>query len=74
MRVVEADQPFTVSSVQSEGVGDTMGSLRRYRHLRHREPNPMPTFRVHYQNLPVKVEKYVEGRVTRRRHSEELSH
>ncbi len=27
-----------------------------------------PTLRVHHENLPVEVEKHIEGRVTRLRH------
>jgi hypothetical protein len=34
----------------------------------------MAALRVHYENLPVKVEKYVEGRVARLGHAAQLSY
>jgi hypothetical protein len=34
----------------------------------------MAALRVHHENLPVEVEKHIEGRVTRLRHSIWLSY
>ena len=40
--------------------------LRRYHlRLRHDEPDSMAALRVHHENLPVEVEKHIEGRVVR---------
>jgi hypothetical protein len=32
------------------------------------EPDPVAAGRVHHENLPVEIEKHIEGRVTRLRH------
>ena len=68
MGVVEADQPLAVRSVQRERVVDAVRLLRRYRHLPDSEPDPVTALRVHHENLPVEVEKHIEGRVARLRH------
>ena len=65
MGVIEADQPLAIRAVQGERVVDAMRLLRRYRNPRHREPDPMAALRVHHENLPVEVEKYIESQVTR---------
>jgi len=65
MGVVEADQPLAVRPVQCQRLVDAMRLLRRHRHPRHDEPDPMAALRVHHENLPVEVEKYIEGRVAR---------
>ena len=72
--VVEADQPLAFRPVQRERVVDAMRLLRRHRHSRHHEPDPVAAFRVHHENLPVKVEKHIEGRVPRLRHGIQLSY
>ena len=64
MGVVEADQPLAIRPVQGERVVDAVRLLRRCRHPRHHEPNPVAAFRVHHENLPVEVEQQIEGRVT----------
>jgi len=68
MGVVEPDQPLAVWPVQRQRVVDAVRLLRRHRHWRHDEPDPMTALRVHHENLPVEVEKHIEGRVTRLRH------
>jgi hypothetical protein len=68
MRVVKADQPLAVRSVQCERGVDAMWLLRLDRYSRHHEPDPVVALRVHHENLPVEVEKHIEGRVTRLRH------
>jgi hypothetical protein len=45
-----------------------MRLLRRHRHPRHHEPDPVAALRVHHENLPVEVEKHIKGQVTRLRH------
>jgi hypothetical protein len=50
--------------MQRERVVDAVRLLRRHRHPRHDEPDPVATLRVHHENLPVEVEKHIEGRVT----------
>ena len=50
--------------VQRERVVDAVRLLRRHRHPRHDEPDPVATLRVDHENLPVEVEKHIEGRVT----------
>ena len=69
MRVVEADQPLTVRPVQRQRVVDAVGFLRRHRHSRHDQPDPMTALGVHHENLPVQVEKHIEGRIARLRFS-----
>ncbi len=68
MCIVEADQPLAIRSVQRERVVDPMGLLRRHGHPRYDEPNPMTALRVHYENLPVEVEKHIKGRIARHYH------
>ncbi len=68
MRVVEPDQPLALRPVQRERVVDAVRLLRRDRHSRHHEPDPVAALRVHHENLPVEVEKHIERRVTRFRH------
>jgi len=74
MRVVETDQPPTIRPVQCERVVDAVGLLWRHRHPRDDEANPVTAFRVHHENLPVEIEKHIEGRVTRVRHGTLLSY
>ncbi len=69
MGVVEPDQALAVRPVQRQRVIQAMRLLRRYCDPRHHEPDPMAAFRVHHENLPVEVEKHIEGRVTRLRHT-----
>ena len=68
MGVVEADQPLTIRAVQRQRVIDAMRLFSRRRHARHDEPDPMAAIGVHHENLPVEVEKHIEGRVTWLRH------
>jgi len=42
--------------------------LPRHRHLRHDEPDPVAALGVNHENLPVEIEKHIEGRVARLRH------
>jgi hypothetical protein len=66
--IVESDQPLALRAMQGERVVDAMRLLRRHRHQRHDEPDPVPAVGIHHEHLPVKVEKNIEGRVTRSRH------
>jgi len=68
MGIVEACQPLPVRPVQRQRIVDVVRLLRRHRHPRHHEPDPVAALRVHHENLPVQVEKHIEGRVTRLRH------
>ncbi len=68
MGIVEPDQPHAIRAMQCERVVDAMRLLRRHRHPRHDEPHLMAALRVHHENLPVEVEKHIEGRVTGFRH------
>jgi hypothetical protein len=65
MGIVEADQPLAIRPMQRERVVDAVRLLRRYRHPRHDEPDPVTALRVHHENLPVEVEKHIEGRIAR---------
>ena len=68
MGVVEPDQPFAVRPMQRQRVVDAVRLLRRHWHPRYDEPDPVAALGVHHENLPVEVEKHIEGRVTRLRH------
>jgi hypothetical protein len=72
MGVIEADQSLAVRPVQRERVVDAVRLLRRHGHTRHHKPDPVAALRVHHENLPVEVEKRIEGRVTRLCHGIEL--
>ena len=74
MSVVEAGQPLTVRSMQRERVVDSMWLLWRHWHPRHDEPDPMTALRVDHEDLPVKIEKDVEGRIGRPCHDIQLSY
>ncbi len=66
MGVVEPDQPLAVRPVQCQRVVHPVRLLRRRRHSRHDEPDPVAALRVHHEHLPVQVEKHIEGRVAGR--------
>jgi hypothetical protein len=68
MGVVEPDEPHTIRSVQCERVVDAVWLILRYGNLRHDEPDPMAAHGVHYEYLPVQIEKQIEGWVARLRH------
>ncbi len=68
MRIVEADQPLAVRPMKRDGIVDAVRLLWRDRHARHDKPDPMTTLRVHHENLPIEVEKHIEGRIARRTH------
>src|ERR1051326_1502120 len=61
-------KPNSRSPVQRERVVDAMRLLRRPRDSRHAKPGPVAALRIHHENLPVEVEKDIEGWVTRLRH------
>jgi hypothetical protein len=48
--------------------------LRRHRHPRHHEPDPVAALGVHHEHLAVEVQKHIEGGVARRHHGVWLSH
>ncbi len=62
MRVVEADQPLAGRPVQRERLVQPVRLFRRHRRPRHHEPDPVPTRRVHHENLSVEVQQHIEGR------------
>jgi hypothetical protein len=68
MGVVEPDEPHAIRSVQCERVVDAVWLILRYGNLRHDEPDPMAALGVHYEYLPVQIEKQIEGWVARFRH------
>ena len=53
MGVVEADQPLAVRSVQRERVVDAVRLLRRRKDPCYDRSNPMASFGVNEQNLPL---------------------
>jgi hypothetical protein len=74
MGVVNSDQPLAIRPGQPQRVVQSMRLLRRRRYPRDNDPDPVATLRIHHENLPVEVEKHVEGGVTRLRHVIELSY
>ena len=68
MGVVETDQPLSTRPVQRQRVVQPVRLLRRRRHSRHDEPDPVAALRIHDENLPVEVQEHIESRVTRVRH------
>ena len=68
MRGVEPDKSLALTPVQRQRVVDAVRLLWLRRHPRHHQPDPMAALGIHYENLPVEVEKHIEGRVTRLRH------
>ena len=70
MGIIEPDQPLTLGPVQRQRVVDAVRLFRRHRHTRHDEPDPAAALRVHHENLPVEVEKHIEGRIASFRHGE----
>jgi hypothetical protein len=65
----------TVTYVSGRSVHiQAMRLLRRYRDPRRHEPDPMAALWVHHENLPVEVEKHIEGRVACLRHAIQLSY
>jgi len=88
MGIVEADQTLALGAMQRKGIVDAMRLLRRYRHPRHHEPDPVAAFRVYHENLTtclrrseasasrrqVEAQQDIEGRVAWLRHAEELSY
>ncbi len=69
MRVVESDQPLAERPMQSERGVDAVRLLRRRGHPCNDEPDPMTALGVHHEDLPVEVEKHIEGGVARLRHA-----
>jgi len=55
MGVIEPDQSLTLRPVHRERVVDAVRLLRRHRHPRHHEPDPMTALWVHHEHLPVGV-------------------
>ena len=74
MGIVEPYQPLATRPVQRERVVQPVRLFRRRRHPRHDEPDAVVALRVHHENLPVEVEKHVEGRVARFRQDIWLSY
>lgn len=73
MGVVEADQPLAIRPVQRQRVVDAVRLLRRFRHPRPHEANPMAALGVNHENLSIEVEQHIEGWVARLHHGTELS-
>ncbi len=65
MCIVKADKSLAIRPVQRERVVDAVRLRRRHWHPRHREPNPVAALRVNDENLPIEIEKHIEGRVAR---------
>jgi hypothetical protein len=72
--IVEADQPLAVRSMQRERIIEAVWFVRRYRHSPYDELHPMTAIGVHHEQLPVEIEKCIESRVARLRHTKRLSH
>jgi len=64
MGIVEARQSFTVSTVHSPGVVETVRFRRGHRNRPHHEPYPQTGVRVDNINLSIEAEQGVEGRIT----------
>jgi hypothetical protein len=73
MGVVEADQPLAIRPVQRQRIIQAVRFLRRRRHSRHHEPDPMAALRVDDEYLPVEVQEHIKGRVALLRHAVQLS-
>ena len=71
--IVEPDQTLALRAMQGERVVDAMRLLRRHRHPRDDEADPMAAFRIDDEHLTVKVEQNIQGRVARLRHIRGLS-
>jgi hypothetical protein len=65
MSIIESHQPFAVRSVQRQRVIEAVRFLRRHRYLRHDESHSMAAFWVYNKDLPIEVEKHIEGRIAR---------
>lgn len=68
MRVIEANQPLTIRTMQCQGVIEPVRLLRRDWHPPDDEPDPMTTLWVDHENLPVQIEQRIESGIMRRRH------
>ena len=74
VRVVESDQPLSVGAMQRKRVAQAMRSFRRCRDPQHNKTNPVATLRIHHENLPIEIEKQIEGWILRFAHQDELSY
>lgn len=59
--IVESHQPFTISSMQSQRIVQTVRFLRCRRHLPNHEANPMPSFGVDDKCEAVEVKQRIES-------------
>lgn len=60
MGIVETSQARPVGSVQGQGIGQTVGALRRCRDAPHDKPYPVVTRGIHNKHGTIKVQQQVE--------------
>jgi len=63
VRIVEANEPFTIRSMQGQRIFDSNRPVLAHGQTTNDEPNAMSGFRVHHQHLPVEIQRLVERRV-----------
>ncbi len=74
MSVIEADQALAVWPVQRERIVEAVRLFRRRRHPTDNESDPMAALWINDEDLPVEVEKHIEGRIARPCHTPWLSY
>ena len=67
--VVESHQPLSVRAVQRKRIAETMWPLRRWWNPHDDKANPVAPLRIDHENLPVEIEKQIEGRILAFAHS-----
>jgi hypothetical protein len=63
MSIVKADHPLAIRPMQRQRVVDAMWLLRRHRHPRYHEADPMPASWIDHENLAIEVEQDIKARV-----------
>jgi hypothetical protein len=63
VRIIEPDQTFALRSMQCERIFDPVRPGRAHRNATRDKADPMPRFRVDYQQLPVQIEQRIQGRI-----------
>lgn len=74
MGVVESNEPFANRTVQRQRIVDAVRLLGRHRYPRHHEFDPVVSRRIDNEDLPIEIQKHIEGRIMRLIHRRRLSH
>ena len=61
VRIVEANEPFAIRSMQRQRIFNPMRPFLAHGHTTNDEPNPMAGFRVDHQHLPVEIQQQIEA-------------